>query len=175
MCVPNALEFRSGGSYTCLKPSGQMPRRSLRDRPSTRHPAMNCKPQFRKPRALCLDQRALRTCAYRVGWRLSRNATRENSRHRRTCARDCVKAIVLRYVRDIAEVEKLDQLPRLLQVFADHSGQLTKFTQIGGQLGIDDKTTRKYIGILEQLFLVYRVSPWFRNHKRLIKTPSSTS
>jgi predicted AAA+ superfamily ATPase len=37
---------------------------------------------------------------------------------------------------------------------------------------MDDKTTRKYIGILEQLFLVQRVFPWFRNElKRLIKTP----
>jgi uncharacterized protein len=97
---------------------------------------------------------------------------RENSRRRQTWARDYVKAIVQRDVRDIAEVEKLDQLPRLLQVLAHHSGQLTNFTQIGGQLGIDDKTTRKYTGILEQLFLVHRVSPWFRNHlKRLIKTP----
>jgi len=75
-------------------------------------------------------------------------------------------------VRDIAEVEKLDQLPMLLQVLAHHSGQLTNFTQIGGQLGIDDKTTRRYIGILEQLFLVQHVPPWFRNQlKRLVKTP----
>lgn len=97
---------------------------------------------------------------------------RQNSRRRQTWARDYVKAIVQRDVRDIAEVEKLDQLPRLLQVLAHHSGQLTNFTQIGGQLGIDDKTTRKYTGILEQLFLVYRVPPWFRNQlKRLIKTP----
>jgi predicted AAA+ superfamily ATPase len=96
---------------------------------------------------------------------------RESSR-RQAWARDYVKAIVQRDVRDIAEVEKLDQLPRLLQVLAHHSGQLTNFTQIGGQLGIDDKTTRKYTGILEQLFLVSRVSPWFRNElKRLIKTP----
>jgi uncharacterized protein len=97
---------------------------------------------------------------------------RENSRRRQTWARNYVKAIVQRDVRDIAEVEKLDQLPRLLQVLAHHSGQLSNFTQIGGQLGIDDKTTRKYTGILEQLFLVQRVSPWFRNQlKRLIKTP----
>jgi len=97
---------------------------------------------------------------------------RENSRRRQTWARDYVKAIVQRDVRDIAEIEKLDQLPRMLQVLAHHSGQLTNFTQIGGQLGIDDKTTRKYTGILEQLFLVSRVSPWFRNQlKRLIKTP----
>jgi predicted AAA+ superfamily ATPase len=97
---------------------------------------------------------------------------REDARRRQAWARDYVKAIVQRDVRDIAEVEKLDQLPRLLQTLAHQSGQLTNFTQIGGQIGMDDKTTRKYIGILEQLFLVHRVSPWFRNElKRLIKTP----
>jgi predicted AAA+ superfamily ATPase len=79
---------------------------------------------------------------------------------------------VQRDVRDIADVERLDQMPRLLQVLAHHSGQLTNFTQIGGQIGFDDKTTRKYVAILEQLFLVRRVEPWFQNRlKRLIKTP----
>jgi predicted AAA+ superfamily ATPase len=97
---------------------------------------------------------------------------RKDSRRRQAWARDYVKAIVQRDVRDIAEVEKLDQLPRLLQALAHQAGQLTNFTQIGGQIGMDDKTTRKYTGILEQLFLVQRVSPWFRNElKRLIKTP----
>jgi len=97
---------------------------------------------------------------------------RENARRRQAWARDYVRAIVQRDVRDIAEIEKLGQLPRLLQVLAHQSGHLTNFTQIGGQIGLDDKTTRKYIGIFEQLFLVHRVSPWFRNElKRLIKTP----
>ena len=72
---------------------------------------------------------------------------REDSRRRQAWARGYVKAIVQRDVRDIAEVEKLDQLPRLLQTLAHQSGQLTNFTQIGGQIGMDDKTTRKYTGI----------------------------
>jgi predicted AAA+ superfamily ATPase len=79
---------------------------------------------------------------------------------------------VQRDVRDIAELEKMDQMPRLLKVLAHHSGQLTNFTQIGGQIGLDDKTTRKYVAVLEQLFLVRRLEPWFRNRlKRLVKTP----
>ena len=91
---------------------------------------------------------------------------------RRAWARDYIAAIVQRDVRDIAEVEKLHRMPRLLQVLAHHSGQLTNFTQIGGQIGFDDKTTAKYVGILEQLFLVRRLEPWFRNRlKRLVKTP----
>jgi len=97
---------------------------------------------------------------------------RADPRRRQSWARDYVKAIVERDVRDIADVEKLDQMPRLLRVLAHHSGQLINFTQMGGQIGFDDKTTRKYIGIMEQLFLVRRVEPWFRNRfKRLVKTP----
>jgi uncharacterized protein len=97
---------------------------------------------------------------------------REDPKRRQTWARDYVRAIVQRDVREVANVEKLDQMPRLLQVLAHHSGQLTNFTQIGGQVGFDDKTTRKYVAILEQLFLVRRVEPWFRNQlKRLVKTP----
>jgi len=86
-------------------------------------------------------------------------------------ARDYIKAIVERDVRDIADVEKLDHLPGLLQILAHHSGQLTNFAELGGQARLDGKTTQKYVGIFEQLFLLKRVRPWFRNEmQRLIKT-----
>src|ERR1017187_8505354 len=52
---------------------------------------------------------------------------RESSRRRQAWARDYIKAIIYRDVRDIAEVEKLDLLPRLFQMLAHHSGQLTNF------------------------------------------------
>jgi predicted AAA+ superfamily ATPase len=79
---------------------------------------------------------------------------------------------VQRDVREIVEVEKLDHIPRLLQVLAHHSAQLTNFTKIGAQVGLDDKTTHAYLGILEQLFLTKRVEPWFNTRlSRLVKTP----
>jgi len=97
---------------------------------------------------------------------------RKDRERRRAWARDYVNAIVQHDVRDIADLEKLDQMPRLLRILAHHSGQLTNFTQVGGQIGLDDKTTRKYVAVLEQLFLVRRLEPWFRNRlKRLVKTP----
>jgi hypothetical protein len=90
----------------------------------------------------------------------------------RAWARDYLKAIVERDVRDIADVEKLDRLPRLLRVLAEYAGHLANFQRIGGENGLDDKTTKKYVAILEQLYLVQRVEPWFRNRlKRLVKTP----
>jgi uncharacterized protein len=97
---------------------------------------------------------------------------RNRPERRQAWARDYIRAIVERDVRDIADIEKLEQVPRLLRVLAQYSGQLTNFTQLGGQIGLDDKTTRKYVAILEQLFLVRRIEPWFRNRlNRLVKTP----
>jgi len=97
---------------------------------------------------------------------------RKRPQRRRNWARDYVRAIVQRDVRDIADIEKLDRMPRLLQILAHRSAQLTNFAQMGGEIGFDEKTTAKYTAILEQLFLVRRVEPWFRNRlKRLIKTP----
>ena len=97
---------------------------------------------------------------------------RADAARRRNWARDYVAAIVQRDVRDVASIERLDVLPRLLRVLAHQSGMLTNFTQIGGQIGLDDKTVRKYLGILEQLFLLRRLEPWHSNRlSRLIKTP----
>ena len=97
---------------------------------------------------------------------------RADPARRRNWARDYIAAIVRRDVRDIASIERLDVLPRLLRVLAQHSGQLTNFTQLGGQIGLDEKTARKYLGVLEQLFLVRRLEPWHSNRlSRLLKTP----
>ena len=97
---------------------------------------------------------------------------RKAPERRRAWGRDYVRALVQRDVRDIAEIERLDKMSRLLRVLAQYAGQLTNFTQIGGQHELDDKTTKKYVTVLEQLFLVRRVEPWFRNRlKRLVKTP----
>ncbi len=97
---------------------------------------------------------------------------RQDAKRRRAWQRDYLHAVLQRDVRDIAYIEKIDHLPRLLQVLAHHSGQLINFTQIGGQVGLDSKTASKYLAIFEQLFLLRRIKPWFRNEiKRVVKSP----
>lgn len=91
---------------------------------------------------------------------------------RQAWAREYVKALLQRDVHDIADVEKLDGMSHLFRALAHHSGGLVNFAQVGGRVGLDDKTARKYIAIFEQLFIVRRVEPWLRNRlKRLVKTP----
>lgn len=91
---------------------------------------------------------------------------------RRAWARDYLAGIVQRDVRDLADVARLDVMPRLLRALAAHAAQLANFSRLGAPLGLDDKTTRRYTGLLEQLFLVRRLEPWSRNElSRLVKTP----
>jgi predicted AAA+ superfamily ATPase len=98
--------------------------------------------------------------------------SRPQPERRRAWARDYVNGIVQRDIRDLAEVGRLELMPRLLRALAAHAGQLANFSQLGAQLGLDDKTCRRYVGLLEQVFLVRRVEPWHRNElKRLVKTP----
>jgi hypothetical protein len=85
---------------------------------------------------------------------------------------DYVKAVIERDVRDIAQIEHSRQLPRLLRVLAQHSSQLVNYSSIGAPLGIGHATIQRYTGILEQLFLVRALQPWYTNElKRLVKTP----
>lgn len=83
-----------------------------------------------------------------------------------------LKALLERDVRDLGTIEKLSDMPRLLAVLAQLSGQLVNFAQIGGQLGMDSKTAQKYLGVLENMFLIKRIQPWNSNElSRLVKTP----
>jgi predicted AAA+ superfamily ATPase len=98
--------------------------------------------------------------------------TRPTVERRNAWAKSYIKAIVERDVKDISSIEKLVEMPRLLEVLAQQSGKLTNFTQIGGQLNLDTKTAQKYVGLLETLFLVHQLRPWHSNAlNRIIKTP----
>lgn len=97
---------------------------------------------------------------------------RKTWNRRRDWCLDYVRAIVERDVRDIAQIDKVQQLPRLLRVLAHHSGQLVNYSGLGAPLGLNHVTTQKYAGLFEQLFLTRQLPPWSNNElKRLIKTP----
>ncbi len=97
---------------------------------------------------------------------------RESARRRTVWARQYINSIIQRDVQDIANVDKLDQLPRFLHALAQISGQMCNYTQLGGQVGLDGKTAARYTGIFEQMYLLRRVEVWSRNRlNRVVKTP----
>lgn len=97
---------------------------------------------------------------------------RDSARRRAAWAKQYVDALIQRDVREIANVDKIDHLARLLKALAQMSGQLCNFTQLAGQVGLDAKTASRYLAIFEQMFLLRRVAPWSANRlSRIVKTP----
>lgn len=97
---------------------------------------------------------------------------RTSSARRQAWARAYMTTLIERDIQDIAQIDQTRQIPQLLSIAAELSGQLVNLSQIGGQINMNGKTVDKYLGILEKLFLVRRLPAWSRNElSRLIKAP----
>jgi hypothetical protein len=63
------------------------------------------------------------------------------------------------------------QLRRFCSMLAHRQGALVNLSTLAGSLGIDGKTARRYLDLLEGLYLVRSLPPWTRNAgKRLVKS-----
>ncbi|SEI21984.1 hypothetical protein SAMN05216228_10902 [Rhizobium tibeticum] len=97
---------------------------------------------------------------------------RPTSARRAAWLEDYTRLILDRDVRDIAKVDQLDRLPRLLDVLAEHAGQLVNHSSFGSALGLSSVTAQRYVSILERLFLIKQINPWSNNRlSRILKTP----
>jgi predicted AAA+ superfamily ATPase len=97
---------------------------------------------------------------------------RGSERRRQDWTRAYLNSVLTRDLRDIAEIEKLTELPKFVRLLAEHSGQLMNYSEFGSAIGVNYKTSQRYVGLLEQVFLVSTLQPWHTNAiKRIIKTP----
>lgn len=63
-------------------------------------------------------------------------------------------------------------LRRFCSMLAHQQGATLNLTRLAGSLGVDGKTVRRYLDLLEGLYLVRSLPPWTRNvGKRLVKSP----
>ena len=98
--------------------------------------------------------------------------TRASARRRTVWSRQYIDAIIQRDVRDVAGIDKLDQLPRFLRALAQTAAQMCNYSQLGAQVGLDGKTAARYITVFEQMYLLKRVDVWARNRlHRVVKSP----
>jgi predicted AAA+ superfamily ATPase len=83
-----------------------------------------------------------------------------------------VASILGRDVGDVARVRDTTDVGRLLSVVAARSANLMSARKMGAELGLDHKTTTAHTKVLEDLFLIWRMSPWYANiGSRPVKTP----
>lgn len=96
---------------------------------------------------------------------------RESERRRQDWARSYITSVLTRDLRDIADVEKLTELPKFVRLLAEHLGQLVNYSQFGSSINVSHKTGQRNVGLLEQVFLISTLQPWFTNAiKRIDKT-----
>lgn len=98
--------------------------------------------------------------------------SRESERRRQDWLRSYLTSILTRDLRDIATVEKLTELPKFVRLLAEYSGQLVNYSKFGAGINVSHKTGQRYVALLEQVFLIATLQPWFTNSlKRIVKTP----
>ena len=86
--------------------------------------------------------------------------------------RQYVDTLIQRDIRDLAHIDHPDRMTRLLKLTAFHTGKLVNAAELGSKLEMDRVTVRRYMALLEALFLVERLPAWHTNdYKRLVKTP----
>ena len=93
-------------------------------------------------------------------------------RRRANWHRDYIDALVERDVAELARIRSLEALPRLLALAAAQTGRLFNLADLGAPFGLSRPTISDYVTLLERVFLVERLQPWYSNRlKRLVKTP----
>jgi predicted AAA+ superfamily ATPase len=83
-----------------------------------------------------------------------------------------INTYVERDVRQLVNVQNLLLFESFIKLLAGRVGQLLNLSELGNSLGIDHKTVKKWLSVLETSYIVYLVQPYHTNfNKRLVKTP----
>lgn len=86
--------------------------------------------------------------------------------------RDYLATLLAREVRELGQVERLGELPRLYALLAARPAQLLNWAELARTLGLPATTLRRYFALLETLYLVHTLPPWQAHlGKRLAKSP----
>lgn len=82
-----------------------------------------------------------------------------------------INTLLQRDVRSLSEIEKITALPNMLKLLANHSCGLLNDAALSRDTGLNTMTYRRYRTLLNAVFLITTIPPWFRNiGKRLVKS-----
>ena len=85
---------------------------------------------------------------------------------------DYINTYIERDARQITAIKNLSVFSNFLMLCAGHIGQIVNLTTFSNNLGIDVKTAKAWLSILETSYIVYLEPPYYKNfNKRIIKSP----
>ena len=87
--------------------------------------------------------------------------------------KDILKELINSYLyKDILKWERIrkpDKIVKLLQALAFQTGNLVSYNELGQICGLDSKTIEQYIILLEQSYIIFRLSAFCRNLRSELK------
>ncbi len=97
---------------------------------------------------------------------------RSSPKRRAVWYRDYAETLVQRDIRDLARINRMDALPRLLTLAAGQTARLLNVSDLAAPFQVTRPTIREYMTLLSRIFLLEELPPWHSNRiSRLIKTP----
>lgn len=97
--------------------------------------------------------------------------SRSNPDRRRAWFDSYLNTILARDVRDLSNITGLMDMPRLLENLAARAGGLLNYADLARDAGLNQVTFKRYFTLLQAIFLVFTLRPWFSNRiKRLVKS-----
>jgi len=101
---------------------------------------------------------------------------RSNERRSTAWYQQYISTLIQRDIQDLTHIDHPELMTKLLKLTAFYAGKLINITDLSNKVGLDRPTIKKYLALLEQLFLVEQLPAWHSNeYKRLIKTPKMHS
>lgn len=79
---------------------------------------------------------------------------------------------VERDVRQLINLKDVSQFEKFMKLLAGRVGQLLDYSSLGNDVGIDAKTIKNWLSILEASYIVFKLPPFYENFgKRVVKSP----
>ena len=83
-----------------------------------------------------------------------------------------IQTYIRKDIRDLADIRSVAKFNKLLETLASQCGQILNVLELSGTVGLSRQTIENYLFILENTFIIKRISPFSRNvRSELFKSP----
>lgn len=97
---------------------------------------------------------------------------RETDTRRSKWFESYIVAILQKDIRDLANIEGLTQIPKILQLIATRVGSTVNLSDISRLSGVKNTTLQRYMSLLEHIFLILKIPAWTPNSEgQFVKSP----
>lgn len=85
---------------------------------------------------------------------------------------DYITTYIERDTRQIMNIKDLGLFRRFMSLCAGRAGQVLNMNDLSNNLGVDNKTVKQWLTVLESSYIIYLLPPYYQNfNKRVLKTP----